>query len=68
MESFVFVAATTAATETFHVVLKFSLHYATDGDDISTDARVNQIVFDLTVNRLGHLACIYVFDIVINFL
>ena len=48
--------------------MQFSLHDAADCHDVTTDARINQVILDLTVDGLRHLACIHIFDVVLNLL
>ena len=68
MEGAVLVRTTTRPAKAFHVILQFSLHDAADGDDITTNARIDQVVFDFAINSLGHLSSIHVLYIVLNLL
>lgn len=63
MESSVLILYTT-----FTFVLNFSLHYSAYGNDISRDARIDQIVLNLALDRLWHLACIDIIYVSFNFL
>lgn len=48
--------------------MQFSFHDTADGHDVATDARIYQVVLDLTVHRLRHFAGIHVLDIVLDLL
>ena len=68
MQRSVLVCTTTRATKAFHIILQLGLHDTTDSHDVATDARVNQVIFNLAVDSLRHLASIHVLDIVFNLL
>jgi len=69
MQRPIFVTSTASTTtKSLSVTLQLSLHHSADGHNVATNAGVDQIVFNFTVNRLGHLTRVDVFDIVFNFL
>jgi hypothetical protein len=68
VKGFVLVTSSASATEPLHVVLELGFHNAADRHNVTTDARVDQVVFNLAVDRLGHLACVDVLDVILDLL
>jgi hypothetical protein len=67
VEGFVFICTASTAS-ILHVILEFSLHNSADKNDVSADARVNQIVFYFAVNCFWHFTRIYILDVCVNLL
>ena len=67
VQSLIFVR-TSSAPEAFHVVLEFSLHYTTNYNNVSADARIDKIVPYLAVNCFWHFSCINVLNVRVDFL
>ena len=64
-------SVSTSATITLlaaHVILQFSLHDSADGDDVTADDVIDEIVLNLTIDSLRHLTSIDVLDIIIDLL
>lgn len=60
--------ASSSATKSFHVILQFSLHNATNSDNVTTDARIDQIILYFTIYCLGHFTSVDIFDVIVDFL
>lgn len=69
MKCLVFITTSAPATTiAAKIILGFRFHNATNCDNVAGDAGVDKIVFNFAVNRLWHLASIYVAHISVNFL
>ena len=68
MQCSILVSTTSGPAKPFHVVLELCLHDAADCDNVATDARVDQVILDLTVNRLGHLSSVHVLEVIFDLL
>lgn len=56
------------ACVTFDVRLHLRLHDAADSDYVTTDACVDKIVFNFTLDCLGHFSCVNIINVVLNLL
>lgn len=68
MKGFVLVTSPASTTETLHVVLQLGLHNAADRYNVTADARVDQVIFYLAVDRLWHLSCVDILNVILDLL
>lgn len=52
----------------FALILHLGLHNAANSDNVARDARVDQVILDLALDRLRHLTCIDIVHVRFNLL